>query len=395
MNFRRGSGRLASRRTAALALAALALAGCESTRVAPAADATVPLEEDERRLWARAREEEAVLDGGGFLVSDQVAEAYLNGVVRRLQPEPLAGGGQLQVKILLDPRLNAFALPDGAIYIHTGMLARLDNEAQLATVLGHELTHATHRHGLKGFRNLKNKTAFMAAFSAGTAGTGALFGAIGAAAAISGYSRDLEREADANGYRLIVAAGYDSRECPKVFRLLLDESKRSKIPEPFFFGSHPRLEERIASYDQLAASGNGAARPPRTAADDYQAAVAGLLLRNAAAALSAGDHDSALASVRRRLALFPDDEAARLAEAEIHRKRGGPGDVAEALRLFRDLIGRAPDLAEAQRGLGLLLFKSGDNTAAAAAFQRYLALKPAADDRGYIENYLKLCAPKS
>jgi beta-barrel assembly-enhancing protease len=65
------------------------------------------------------------------------------------------------------------------------------------------------------------------------------------------------------------------------------------------------------------------------------------------------------------------------------------------LHLFRDLTDRHPDLPEAQRGLGLVLLKNGDKAGAAAAFRRYLALRPAADDRAYIESFLQQCDQNS
>src|SRR2546426_7325972 len=56
-----------------------------------------------------------------------------------------------------DPTLNAFAMPNGRIYVHSGLLSRLDNEAQLATILGHEMTHVTSRHALRFTRDATNK----------------------------------------------------------------------------------------------------------------------------------------------------------------------------------------------------------------------------------------------
>ncbi|HUJ42822.1 MAG TPA: M48 family metalloprotease [Opitutaceae bacterium] len=371
------------------------LTGCQSTDVAPATRAGQPLEADERSLWERVQQEQDALDRSGFVAAWPDAEAYLNAVVARLHPGPLVGGAQVHVKILVDPTLNAFTLPNGALYIHTGMLARIENEAQLATVLGHELSHATNRHGLKQYRNIKNQSAFLASLTVGTSGIGTLLGGLGVIASVSGYSRELEREADVSGFQMLLAAGYDPRESPKVFRVLLDESQRSKIKEPFFFGSHPRLTERIASFEQLIAALPAARRAGRTDAEAYAAILPRVLVANAEAALRAGDYEAACTCAEHALALGPDDAGAALQFAEVFRKRGAEGDAVKALHLFRELTGRHPDLPEAQRGLGLVLFKSGDRSAAAAAFRRYLALRPAADDRAYIESFLQRCDQNS
>src|SRR4030067_1130229 len=90
-------------------------------------------------------------------------------------------------------------------------------EAQLATLLAHEMTHATHRHAIKQFRDARNKTAFLAVITAGTSGLAAPLGALGTLAAITGYSREQEAEADREGFKLMVKAGYDPGEAPKLF----------------------------------------------------------------------------------------------------------------------------------------------------------------------------------
>ena len=151
-----------------------------------------------------------------------------------------------------DPTLNAFAMPNGRIYVHTGLLARLDNEAQLATILSHEMTHVDHRHALRFTRDVQNKQILYTVLGvAASIGVGAAAGSrarsgdpIGAAvlsqtanavlglglqlaalASINGYGRDLEREADREGMARLVRAGYDPKEAPRVFKLLRDESK--------------------------------------------------------------------------------------------------------------------------------------------------------------------------
>lgn len=371
------------------------LAGCQSTHVAPAGSQGAKLEADESRLLIRVNEEQGMLDGSGFVVHWPEVDAYLNGLVTRLHPGPLVDGAHLRVQVLVDPTVNAFALPNGMIYIHTGMLARLENEAQLATILGHELTHATNRHGLQNYRNVKNQSAFLATITVGTGGIGGLLGGLGAMASVSGYSQDLEREADQAGFRLVCAAGYDPRESPKVFRILLEESKRSKLKEPFFFASHPRLQERIASFDQLITALPPAQRTGRIDRAEYEAILPPVLLANAQAAQRAGDFDFAQTCAEHCLRLQPDNPAAAFQLAEVHRKRGKGDDQTTALRLFRELVARHPDFAEGHRGLGLSLLKSGDKPAAAQAFHRYLNLRPAAPDRAYIESFLQQCENKS
>ena len=91
--------------------------------------------------------------------------------------------------------------------MHSGLLARLENEAQLAAVLGHEMVHVTHRNAIREFRSTQNKAAFFATMNVTFGGVPVLggiadlVGAFGTTAAITGYARDQEREADRRVYR--------------------------------------------------------------------------------------------------------------------------------------------------------------------------------------------------
>src|SRR6266545_2011227 len=141
---------------------ALVLPGCASRNVPPvgAAGKTIKPESDERKLWSQADKEEEKIAKQSRVWDDPLMEEYLARIGDRLMPAEVkaAGGPGLRVRVIRDPTLNAFAMPNGAVYIHTGLLARLDNEAQLATILGHEMTHMDHRHALKFSRDAQNKT---------------------------------------------------------------------------------------------------------------------------------------------------------------------------------------------------------------------------------------------
>jgi predicted Zn-dependent protease len=390
------------RRRATLCLGlGLALTSCESTDLAPHQGAAASLDVDERRLWTRGREEQARLETSDFRVSLPELERYLDGVVARLHTETLPDGAKFRVRVLVDPQLNAFAMPDGAIYIHTGLLAKIENEAQLATVLAHELTHTTNRHAVKGARQLRNQTAVLATLGAGSIAAGLagsvvqLLGAVGTMASVTGYSRDLEREADTGGFECLVAAGYDAEEGAKVFQIMLAESDRAKVKAPYFFSTHPRLQERIASYRVLLAALPAERRGHRIAADAYNAVLPPALALNAEAMLRVGDFDGAQADAERFLTLRPGEPHLRFVLADARRKRAGKEDAAAALRLLRDLIGSHPDFAPAHRSLGLLLLQQDERAAAATCFRRYLELKPDAEDRAYIADFIRQCETRS
>jgi len=226
----------------------LLLFGCKSTPVKhfESAGETQKISAEENRLWVQSREFDEQIRKIDLIYEDQKLNAYLNGVMHRLYPE-LAD--VIRVRVIHAPSLNAFALPNGSIYVHIGILARMDNEAQLATLLGHEAVHFIHKHGLLQARNVKSSAAW--ATGVGMATGIPLLGSAVAASSITGFSKDLERDADRYGYEHIVRAGYDVRESVKIFEKMLAEVKALDIDEPYFFSTHPRLKERIDSFNKL------------------------------------------------------------------------------------------------------------------------------------------------
>src|SRR5215467_14476147 len=211
-------------------LVAALLSGCASTHVPPMGyqGKTFRPEPDERKLWSDAEKEEEKLAKVGKIYDDPLLEDYLAEVATRLVPEEAlkAGAPAPRIAIFRDPTLNAFAMPNGRIYIHTGLLSRVENEAQLSMILGHEMTHVTNRHALMFNRDAQNKqilfSALAIAASLGVAvatgnqqnkgnyvsaevlrTTSNLFLGLGLQlayiAAVNGFGRDLERDADREG----------------------------------------------------------------------------------------------------------------------------------------------------------------------------------------------------
>lgn len=257
-------------------------AACLSTDLSPiGSSATFSPEEDESKLWGVLRQTEAKIAQPKSVYEDPRLSEYLTTVVNRLAPAGYreAGGPSLRVVVLRDPRLNAAAMAHGVVLVNTSILARTDNEAQLASVLGHEITHITNRHQVREYRDLQNRqtainvAAFLGTLALAAAAvdqsqrghpeTAQAIVSVGGpllaqglklsyTAMVSGYSRDMEREADENGQILMAKAGYDPREMGKFFRILLSESPDRGALETFFWGNHPRTSERIETADNRA-----------------------------------------------------------------------------------------------------------------------------------------------
>ncbi len=130
---------------------------------------------------------------------------------------------------------NAFALPGGHIYVSRGLLALVNNEDELACVLGHEITHAAKRHSAQQQAIARAQSPLSLPISR--------------AATLRAYSRDMEREADAGGQRLCAAAGYDPMGMSTFLRSL-DQRERLLLGfkrAPSFLDTHPGSRERAAA----------------------------------------------------------------------------------------------------------------------------------------------------
>jgi predicted Zn-dependent protease len=146
-----------------LIVTVLCLAAACATPPPISVDKALSAGNDERMLWRRAQEEQKVIDNSGWLYRNQELEAYLNKVAARLKAFTDSPDISFNIKIINDPNLNAFAFPNGVIYVHTGVLARMDNEAQLAALLAHEMSHCTLRHSLRVLKSLEDQPGYMAA----------------------------------------------------------------------------------------------------------------------------------------------------------------------------------------------------------------------------------------
>jgi len=348
-------------------------------RVPPVTAPGFELAPDEARLWREASELEARARKSGAVLDDRALERYLLGIARRLAPRGALEKLDVRVFVIESPALTAFTTPDGAIFVSMGLLSRLDNEAQLAMIFGHELTHAVNRHHLVEYRTLKEGADLTAGMPFG-------LGALGTKAAVTGYSRDLEREADAQGLTLLAAAGYDVREAPRPFEHLAAWVKDEGIEEPYAFASHPRLEERLESTRALVEARYRDRRPGDQGADRYGKAVREVILATARLDLAGGRFDAAEHGSEAYLALRPRSAEALTVLADAARQRGGADE--RALELYRKAAALDAGCAEAQRGLGLALARRGDRAGARSALRTYLKLAPASVDRAWIEGEL-------
>ncbi len=182
------------------------------------------------------------------VVQNQFLQDYVQRVGKRLTSQPEAGGWPFTFTVILDPTINAFALPGGAMFINTGAIAAAENEAQLAGVMGHEMSHVILRHGT----NQASKARMFeipAALAGAVIGNGSMLGqltqlgiGLGVNSVLLSYSRGAESEADALGARLMSEAGHNPIELAHFFEKLQSQGGGSHTLQ--FLSDHPNPGNR-------------------------------------------------------------------------------------------------------------------------------------------------------
>jgi beta-barrel assembly-enhancing protease len=164
---------------------------------------------------------------------DAVKNQFLQDYVQRMgqklasAPEAKASGFNFTFTVLNVDQVNAFALPGGPMFIYTGLLKATDNEAQLAGVMGHEMSHVILRHGTHEATKANGISLLAGGIGAMLGGSGSLAGklaqaglGLGANSVILKFSRDAESEADALGSHLMAESGYDPVQMARFFQKL-------------------------------------------------------------------------------------------------------------------------------------------------------------------------------
>ena len=345
-------------------------------------------------LWQKSEQAQRAIESKGLIYTDQALENYLNEIVARLQAQSAPANPAIRVKVIKDAGLNAFAYPNGMIYIYTGLLARMDNEAQLAAVLAHEMIHCIRRHALRAYRRYTDQPALLRRVQHTLSKTriARLVGFSGTMAAMSGYINELEAEADLMGLELMVKAGYDTGEALSLCERMIAEMEQEGHEGAFFFGSHFNARQRIENLQNLSTSGytNKGSRIKNS--ELFLAKLNTLFLDNAELDIRQGRFEAARRSVDKYLRVKPDDTRAYFLLGEIYRQRGQAGDALNAIKFYNRAIFLDPRYAEPHKAIGLIHYKKGQRTLAKRFFESCLQLSPDSPDKAYIQAYLKQCA---
>ena len=187
------------------------------------------------------------------LIDDVEVTNYVNRIgqkiVGALGDQPFS----YQFLVIRDPRINAFAVPGGYIYVHGGLLMRAANDDEVAGVLGHEVAHVNAHHLARQqeatqLMNYATLLGVLLSIVQPAIGAGAL--AVNQATQLK-YSREFEQEADYLGARYMRQAGYDPRGMLDFFKKMLDEQRTTPTFAPPYLLSHPLTDTRLTNLEAV------------------------------------------------------------------------------------------------------------------------------------------------
>jgi predicted Zn-dependent protease len=194
------------------------------------------------------------------VINDPVLTEYVNRVGKRLAAaqEAQDSGFPFTFEVVADPSINAFALPGGHMFIHTGLLRAVESESQLAGVMGHEMSHVILRHGTNqaSKRNLFELPAMLVSQASGNESMlGQLaklgIGVFGNGVLLS-FSRSAETQADLMGSHLMAESGYDPVELSHFFSKLSSPGKGMMGNVAQFLSDHPNPDHREVAIEREA-----------------------------------------------------------------------------------------------------------------------------------------------
>lgn len=185
------------------------------------------------------------------LVKDPFLTSYLNQLGQRLVAQMGPQPFHYKFFIVDDPSMNAFAVPGGYIFIHTGLIRMAEREGELAGVMAHEISHVYCRHMSKMMEksravSIASLIGALASIFLGGAGVPLMVGAMAAGeSAMLKYSRDNEAEADATGFKWMVKAGYNPRDMVSIFSKMNKQRWLEGGKVPIYLSTHPDVDNRI------------------------------------------------------------------------------------------------------------------------------------------------------
>jgi predicted Zn-dependent protease len=226
--------------------------GCARNPVTGKSELSLVSESQEIQMGKEASAQVAQSIG---LYNDAKVQSYVAEIGKRMAAKSERPNLPWEFHVVDDAAVNAFAIPGGFIYITRGLMGAINTEAELATVLGHEIGHVTYRHSVQQISKAQLAQLGLgigSILSSDIARFGQLASA-GLGLLFLKYGRDAENQADQAGFRYALHENYDVAEMPKVFVTLSRISEAGggagKLPE--WLSTHPNPENRIERIEKM------------------------------------------------------------------------------------------------------------------------------------------------
>ncbi len=361
----------------------LVVAGCSTNPVTGERELSLIPESMEIEMGEENYLPARQMQGGDYQVHPEVV-AYVREVGKRLAA---VADRKLpyEFTVVNDPEINAWMMPGGKMAVNRGLLLKLDSEAELAAVMGHEIVHAAARHGVHHQEEeMLLEGAVLAASLAISANTDkewvrtvGILGAGMAGTLLSAkFSRDDEREADHYGMIYMARAGYDPRAAIAVQEMLLREGKGGNDLVTRLLSDHPISEERVAAArawaKTLPAKGEiGRERYHQRLAALFKDAPAYEKYDQARKAREKGDYRRALTLVQEAIHIQPAEGLFHLLQGELYEQSY---HEKMALAAYREAARLDPGYYQPHLKLGLLLDAMGKPRQARIALENSLRL---------------------
>lgn len=307
------------------------ITGCATDPVTGRSQFATMSEQDEIGLDHQQSPYQFSADYG--MVQDVQLNAYINRVGKELAARSHRPGMPFSFRAVNAAYINAYAFPGGSIAATRGILVELNNEAELAGLLGHEIGHVCARHAAEqaGKGTLAQLLLAGASIATSAAGYGDAanlvqgLGGIGAGALLAHYSRDNEREADGLGMEYMTRAGYSPQGMVGLMEILQQNGRNRPGAIELMFSTHPMSDERMRDAKQAANGQYQQMLGGPVNRERYMDHTVGLrrikgtitALQQGSTALGKKNYQAAETAFRQALKITPDDYAALVMMAKL------------------------------------------------------------------------------
>lgn len=349
---------------------------------------------DEAGMWYAVDKIEEHVKTAGARITDPDLIAYAQRVTCAVTGPDCEN---IRLYLINEPSFNASMYPNGMMLLHSGLLLRAENEAQLSCVIGHEYGHFIEAHSIERWRRAKNiaNASLLLNIVGAAAGAGnatSLTTSIGGVLAQQSFSRDHEREADTIGFEQAAGAGYASGQCAQVWTNLISETEasefkkvRKRATSSSLLSTHPVPTERAQTLREMAEQTPGGSK---TGQSEHKRATEPHFQEWLRTELLAKDYERHIHLFEQLKERGRNSAVLDFYIGEAYRLRRDEGDEALAMQAWERSASQAGAPAQVWRALGEQYRREKRNPEALEAYQKYLAADPSAPDKAFIERYI-------